>query len=80
MAINRVEHRVRAGGHHVPEWDIRRRFAAGLHNFFALYQPLASEWWLYNAAILPPTRIAWSKSGALRVVNDLLYNEIKGEA
>ena len=44
MAIERVRSRVRAGGHGVPEETIRRRFEAGLHNFFELYRPLAATW------------------------------------
>ena len=48
LAINRVRERVRLGGHDVPEETIRRRYEAGLRNFFALYQPLADEWCLYD--------------------------------
>jgi predicted ABC-type ATPase len=35
-AVARVAERVRAGGHDVPEATIRRRYAAGLKNFFTL--------------------------------------------
>ena len=41
MAIQRVALRVLSGGHDIPEPVIRRRYAAGLNNFFSLYQPLA---------------------------------------
>ena len=34
MAVERVHERVREGGHHVPEDVIRRRYGAGLKNFF----------------------------------------------
>ncbi len=43
-AVARVAQRVRLGGHDVPEPVIRRRFRAGLQNFFQLYQPLADTW------------------------------------
>ncbi len=43
VAIQRVADRVKRGGHSVPEPTIRRRHQAGLHNFFRLYQPLASK-------------------------------------
>lgn len=39
--IERVAERVRAGGHHILEEVIRRRYVGGLKNFFNLYLPLA---------------------------------------
>jgi predicted ABC-type ATPase len=39
FAVDRVADRVRLGGHSVPEQTVRRRYAAGLRNFFGLYQP-----------------------------------------
>jgi predicted ABC-type ATPase len=47
-ATDRVRQRVRQGGHDIPEPVIRRRFARGLRNFFALYAPAASEWTMYD--------------------------------
>lgn len=44
LALARVEERVRRGGHSAPESDIRRRYSAGLANFFSLYLPLADSW------------------------------------
>ena len=40
LAVQRVRERVRSGGHDVPEAVIRRRYDAGLRNFWTLYQPL----------------------------------------
>jgi predicted ABC-type ATPase len=37
MAITRVAERVLAGGHHVPEDTIRRRYSRSVSNFFDLY-------------------------------------------
>ena len=48
FAVQRVADRVRLGGHGVPEATIRRRYGAGLRNFFTLYQPLATTWRLYD--------------------------------
>ncbi len=44
LAVARVADRVRMGGHHVPEETIRRRYRAGLRNFFRLYMQLATLW------------------------------------
>lgn len=47
--IARVTERVRKGGHHVPESDIRRRFGRSVTNFWSLYRGLADAWVvLYN--------------------------------
>ena len=43
-AVARVADRVSRGGHSVPEATIRRRYQAGLKNFFGLYQPMATTW------------------------------------
>lgn len=48
LAISRVDDRVKMGGHSVPEYTIRRRYAAGLKNFFNLYYPIADPWQLYD--------------------------------
>lgn len=48
FAVDRVADRVRLGGHSVPEATIRRRYAAGLRNFFGLYQPLATTWRMHD--------------------------------
>ena len=44
FAVARVARRVAAGGHDIPEADVRRRFTRGRQLFFALYQPLVSEY------------------------------------
>jgi predicted ABC-type ATPase len=40
LAVARVKSRVRLGGHNVPEETIRRRYHAGLQNFFLLAHSL----------------------------------------
>jgi predicted ABC-type ATPase len=52
--VDRVNERVQAGGHDVPEIDIRRRFVRSIHNFWNLYRPLADHWLLiYNSSNQP---------------------------
>ena len=48
LAVQRVAERVRRGGHHVPEDVVRRRFTAGLRNFFVLYQHVADTWEMFD--------------------------------
>jgi len=48
LAIERVDERVRSGGHSIPDEVIRRRYDRGITNFFNLYQPLADTWPAYD--------------------------------
>jgi predicted ABC-type ATPase len=58
FALERVADRVRAGGHDVPAATVRRRYRAGLRNFFHLYEPLASTWRLYDGSGPDPGLVA----------------------
>jgi predicted ABC-type ATPase len=71
LAIARVAERVRGGGHDVPSDAVRRRFARGGHNFFALYRPLADTWRLYDASpISGPRLVASGVAGKQTRVRD----------
>jgi predicted ABC-type ATPase len=59
LAIERVARRVKAGGHHVPEPDIRRRYDRGRRNFIRLYVPLADTWAVYDNSGFEPQIIAF---------------------
>ncbi|MBI3448915.1 MAG: AAA family ATPase [Acidobacteria bacterium] len=71
LAVSRVAGRARHGGHRVAEDVIRRRYRAGLSNFFTLYQPLASKWRVYdNSLAAGPRLIASGRGSAVRRVVD----------
>ncbi len=80
QAVLRVANRVGQGGHAVPEADVRRRFAAGLRNFFGLYQPQCDHWSLYDASRLPPALIAWEESGTMTIIDSDLFDQIQRSA
>ncbi len=61
-AIARVAHRVRQGGHDIPEQVIRRRFANGRRNLEALYAPLVDMWALYDNTNRAPMLMEWSEN------------------
>ncbi len=84
LAVSRVQERVKLGGHFVPEVTVRRRYVAGLKNFFKLYEPIADSWRLYNNSsmnhIVP---IASKHNNELEIHDNLIwqtlaeiYNEI----
>ena len=58
FALERVAERVRSGGHDVPAETVRRRYRAGIRNFFGLYEPLASTWRVYDSSGPEPRLVA----------------------
>jgi predicted ABC-type ATPase len=80
MAVTRVANRVAQGGHRVSEDDIRRRYAAGLRNYFQLYRPIVDNWWLYDASRMPPKVIARQEGGRLIIKQKTLYRRIEQQA
>lgn len=72
LAVQRVAERVRLGGHHIPEETIRRRYTAGLHNFFSIYRSLMESWHFYdNSGPEYPRLIARGKENTDIIVHDL---------
>jgi predicted ABC-type ATPase len=61
LSVQRVSRRVRAGGHHVPEEVIRRRYHRGVENFLQLYAPDA--WRLYDNSSDFPLLVAHGGRG-----------------
>lgn len=77
LAVARVCERVKLGGHSVPEDTIRRRYTAGLKNFFNLYKPIADSWKMYdNTDINNFTLIASKISDVIVVNNQSLWNKL----
>jgi predicted ABC-type ATPase len=81
MAIARVRRRSTEGGHHVPDDVVRRRYAAGLHNFFRIYRPIALSWEFYDNSVPGGRRLV--ASGGLAepdvVIDAELWNNISRE-
>ena len=77
LSVQRVAERVRRGGHYIPEDVIRRRYKAGLDNFFSIYQPIADRWRIYdNSEVGNPTTIA---RGVVRVKAKTLWKQLQEE-
>lgn len=80
FAIARVAERVQMGGHNVPPETIRRRYHAGLKNFFAMYQQLADTWRIYdNSAPGSPRLLSTGERTIItNVVDAPLWDSLKG--
>lgn len=67
LSILRVADRVRKGGHHVPDDDVRRRYFRGIQNLFHLYRPLVDSWAIFDNSASVPRRIASKEQGVLTI-------------
>jgi predicted ABC-type ATPase len=79
LAVARVAARVREGGHNVPEDTIRRRYDAGLRNFFGLYQPMATTWEFWDHSDEPGRTPIASGTGSVtfNVSDEAIWAQIK---
>jgi predicted ABC-type ATPase len=69
LAIRRVADRVLAGGHHVPDDTIRRRYARSARNFLELYRPVVTTWQVYDNSGGERRLIAFNDSGFDRILD-----------
>jgi predicted ABC-type ATPase len=73
LCVKRVNQRVLRGGHHVPEDDIHRRFYRSKRNFWRLYRPLSTSWYLYYNAGDSFQEVALGDSGSETVLDESLF-------
>ena len=78
LAVARVAQRVALGGHTIPEDVIRRRYQAGLNNFFELYQPLADLWKFYDSSRPHPRLIAYGEFSEVFTVDPEIWHNVRG--
>jgi predicted ABC-type ATPase len=76
-AIGRVRRRVRAGGHDVPEPDVRRRFERSLHHLVSDYLPLATTWAVWDNRGLLARVLASFATHDINEVAGLLAHEAR---
>ena len=80
-AVRRVADRVRMGGHGIPAEVIRRRYRAGLRNFFQIYRPLATTWRMYDTSRGSSANLIASGSDSTNVVvrDQIIWEHIRRE-
>jgi predicted ABC-type ATPase len=78
LAIERVETRVKEGGHNIPKDVIRRRYFAGLRNLFDLYIPVSDYWLLFNTSTPTYELIAeGNEDKELHIENNRIFEIMK---
>lgn len=76
QAMLRVAKRVSEGGHDIPSDTIKRRYHAGLSNFFKLYMPIADNWILVDNHSNPRCIIAEGHNKSMTIKNKDKYGDI----
>ena len=80
LAVARVAQRVALGGHDIPEDVIRRRYQAGLRNFFNLYRGLADLWRFYDSSRPHPHLVARGDSLEEFAVDPEMWHNVRGKS
>jgi predicted ABC-type ATPase len=68
LALSRIAHRVRHGGHDVSEIDVRRRFPRTFRNL-AIYRPLLDSLFVFDNSGEHPV-LAWEEDHGRRTIHD----------
>jgi len=76
LALERIDSRVKSGGHDVPEAVVRRRFKRSLPNFFRYYQTLVDSWAIFDNSMNEPKMIAFKESDRLEILDSDLFDVI----
>ena len=77
LALSRVQHRVKEGGHNIPEEVVKRRYKNGLKHFFELYLPFLDNWLFVNNSGEDYEIIAEGSIEGVNIHNKELWNRIK---
>lgn len=71
ICMQRIQNRIKKGGHSVPAVDVRRRYPNSIRNFLNIYLSLANNAWLWDVSTNPTSLVAhWQK-------NEFTVNESK---
>jgi predicted ABC-type ATPase len=79
ISINRVAKRVAAGGHHVPDEIVRRRWSRSIANFVELYQPIADEWVVYASVDGEHRPVADKRTSGQTVYDAKLWSRLRAQ-
>ncbi len=79
LAIDRVQERVRSGGHSIPDEVVRRRFGRGLRNFFQVYAPVMDAWLIFDSSRMPANLVVFWVAGQRFVFDRYLLQRIETE-
>lgn len=79
-AVARVAERVSHGGHNIPEQTIRRRYKAGLQNFFSSYLQIIHEWVILDSSEGNFRLVAQKEQETVSIVDTIIFQDMKKAA
>ncbi len=78
MAIDRVQNRVRDGGHNIPEEIIRRRYRSGIKNLLEIYLPIVDRALLFDNSSNDPVLLAQKiRNDEIQILDKIKYYILK---
>lgn len=78
LALLRVAERVAKGGHDIPELIVRRRYVAGIRNFFSLFMSEVDYWGIYDNSEFPRRQVAYGgKNAETIIIEERLFKTIQ---
>ena len=75
--MERIQTRVRKGGHPVPVEDVNRRFGRSIVNFWSSYRKICDRWVLFYNTEDSFEEVAGDQGDQLVVYNDQLFTIYK---
>ena len=72
----RVQQRVEAGGHDIPDEAIARRYRRTVSNFLNVFAPLCDKVLCYDNAALEPVPVFVEEDGSRKVLDNAQYKKI----
>ncbi len=76
LSINRIEDRVRKGGHNVERDIVIRRYERSVRNLFSFYLPLVDEWELFDNSGSECRLLATKVGEEMNIIDQALYLSI----
>lgn len=76
LALKRITERVLNGGHNIPKYTVKRRYAKGLKNLFDRYMPLVDYCAIFDNSLLHPELVYEKDKSIDLVINEKIFEII----
>ncbi len=73
--IERIDRRVKAGGHGIPKEDVIRRYYRSKQNFWLIYKDLADNWLMYFNGLQATQHVASGKKNTQEIENEFIFEK-----
>lgn len=74
LCIERIDHRVKHGGHHIPDEIVKRRFNKSFSNFLNIYKDRVHKWYIIDNTTQPQL-IARKTNTNIEIFDEETFNK-----